>query len=115
MGGSFETSPSEKSAHCQPLQLPTLMPDLYGAAKEMVEDLGWELRSEELESVKGTLVCVRKGGLLSGDSTITITLEAPEGIPATTINVRSVTDGGLASRDKKNVVEFMKPYNRRVC
>lgn len=114
MAGSFETSPSNSSPNHQPLQVATLKGDLFGAAKEMVEDLPrWELLSEDEEA--GVLTCRRNGGFLGGSSTITITFEAPDGIPATTVNVKSVTEGGLLSRDKANVAEFLKPYNRRVC
>lgn len=114
MGGTFESSDNESKLELRPLRLPTLKGDLYGAAKELVEDLPkWELVGEDEEA--GVLTCKRAGGFLGGTSTITIHFEAPEGIPATTVKVRSQTEGGLMARDKANVIEFMKPYNRRVC
>lgn len=114
MGGSFETSESHSSASLQPLRVPSLQGDIYSAAKEMVEDLSaWSLESADDEA--RTLVCRRAGGLLSGEATVTITVTGPEGMPSTTVNCRSVSQGGLLSRDKKNVLEFMVPFHRRVC
>lgn len=116
MARSFETSDDQSNPNLKTLRLPTLMGDLFGAAKEMVEDLdGWELVNEEEGAERCVLTCRRAGGFLGGTSTITITLEAPEGVPATAVNVRSETEGGLMARDKANVAEFVKPYNRRVC
>ena len=114
MAGSFETSDSHKSQNHQPIRVPTLKGDVYSAAREMVEDLaGWELISEDPESC--VLTCRKSGGLLGGSSTITVTVEGPDGIPSTTVNVRSESEGGLVSRDKSNVADFVKPFFRRVC
>ena len=114
MAGSFETSDSHRSQYHQPIRVPTLKRDVYGAAKEMVEDLaGWELVSEDAEA--GVLTCRKTGGLLGGSSTITVTVEGPDGIPSATVNVRSMSEGGLVSRDKSNVADFVKPFFRRVC
>ena len=114
MGGSFESSDGESKAELRPLRLPTLKGDLYGAAKELIDDLAkWSLVSEDEDA--GVLVCSRAGGFLGGKATVTIRFEAPEGVPSTTVRLRSETEGGLMPRDKANVVEFMKPYNRRVC
>ena len=55
------------------------------------------------------------GGLLGGTAKITIRVEGLEGIPSCTVHVRSETAGGLRSRDKGNVLEFIKPFHRRVC
>lgn len=114
MGGSFATSESNSHANLQPLRVPILQADIYSAAKEMVEDLSeWKLTSADDE--KRTLVCTRGGGLLSGEATITITIEGPEGMPSSIVNCRSESSGGLMSRDKANVMEFMRPFHRRVC
>ncbi len=116
MGGSFETTDDHPNQNLKTLHLPTLMGDLFSAAVEMVADLDdWELVSADEDRERGVLVCKKPGGLLAGTATITITLEAPDGIPSTRIHVKSVTEGGLVSRDKANVAEFVKPYNRRVC
>ena len=112
--GSFATSDSNSHANLQPLRVPTLQPDIYSAAKEMVEDLAdWDLTSCDDKAF--TLICKRGGGFLSGEATITITVEGPEGMPSSTVNCRSESSGGLLSRDKANVMEFMRPFHRRVC
>lgn len=112
MAGSFETSPNESQQHHRPLQIAALRDGLFATAKELVDDLPkWELVSEDEEA--GVLTCRRANGMLGGTSTITITLSAPEGIPSTTVNLRSVTEGGMLSRDKANVAEFLKLYDRR--
>ncbi len=114
MGGSFETSDRESIQHLRPLRVPSLKQGIYSRAKEMVADLdGWSLVSED--EATGTLRCERKSRLLGGKARITITVEGPEGIPSTTVSIRSETDGGLLSHDKVNVAEFMKPFHRRVC
>ena len=114
MGGSFETSDDNKGRHVQPIRVPTLKGGIFSAAKEMVADLdGWELVAEDEE--QGVLTCRKKGGFLAGTSTIIVTVEGPDGIPSTTVNVRSETEGGVRSPDKANVVEFVKPFFRRVC
>ncbi len=112
--GSFATSDSNSHANLQPLRVPTLQQDIYSAAKEMVADLAaWTMTSCDDEKL--TLVCSRSGGFLSGEATITITVEGPEGMPSSTVNCRSESKGGILSRDKANVMEFMRPFHRRVC
>ncbi|MCZ6596413.1 MAG: hypothetical protein O7B99_02115 [Planctomycetota bacterium] len=114
MGGFFETSDGHKGRNVKPIRVPTLKGDVYDAAKEMIDDLdGWELVEEDAE--KGVLTCRKKGGVLAGMSTITVTVEGPDGIPSTTVNVRSETEGGMRSPDKANVVAFVKPFFRRIC
>ena len=114
MGGSFATSDSNSNANLQPLRVPILQQDIYSAAKEMVEDLpDWTIVNADDDKL--TLTCKRGGGLLSGEATITITVEGPEGMPSSTVNCRSESSGGLLSRDKANVIEFMRPFHRRVC
>lgn len=112
--GSFATRDENKSPNHRPIRVPTQQGDVYQAAKEMVDDLtGWELTSEDEAS--GRLVCRKSGGFLGGTATITITVEGPEGIPSTTVNVRSESEGGLLPKDKANVAEFVKPFYRRIC
>ncbi len=113
---AFETSEDAASLDHRTLHIATLMGDLVGAAKEMVDDLPkWELVDTQEEPERVVLVCSRNGGLLAGTARITITLEAPAGVPATRVRVRSETNGALLARDKANVAEFVKPFNRRVC
>ena len=112
--GSFETSDRHSSASHQPIRVPIRKEELFQSAREMVEDLGgWELQSEDAEAL--VLECVKQGGLLGGTSRITISVEGPDGLPSATVNVRSVTDGGLLASDKSIVAEFVKPFHRRVC
>jgi hypothetical protein len=46
---------------------------------------------------------------------VTITVEGPEGMPSSTVNVRSESDAGLFARDKSIVADFVRPFRRRVC
>lgn len=112
--GSFETDESHSNPSLKPLRVPSRAEGIYDEAKEMVEDLdGWRLVSADDEA--RVLTCERKGGLLGGTATITIRVEGPDDIPSTTVSVKSETAGGLRSRDKANVMEFTKPFHRRVC
>jgi len=112
--GSFETSEQHSSPAHQPVRVPILKEDVYRAAREMVDDLdAWTVVAADDEQL--LLRCERKGGLMGGTSTITVSVEGPDGIPSATVNVRSESPGGLLSRDKSNVAEFVKPFHRRVC
>jgi hypothetical protein len=114
MGGSFKTDPGHSNVRLQPLRLAMRKEHLFGEAKELVEDLSsWVLDSADEEAM--TLSCTRSGGLLTGDSKVTIRIEGPEEIPNSTVHVSSATDGGLLKRDKAVVLEFMIPFHRRVC
>ena len=112
--GSFATSDEHKNRNHQPIRVPTQKGHIFQTAKEQVDDLeGWQLVSED-ESA-GVLVAKKSNGFLGGSSTITITVEGPDGVPSSTVNVRSVSEGGLLSKDKGNVAEFIRPFFRRVC
>lgn len=114
MSGSFETDERHSEQSLKPLRVPTRKEDIYGEAKDMVADLPlWELVRTDDEAL--TLTCQRRGGFLRGDSVITIRVDGPAGIPSATVTVKSETRGGLLSRDKANVQEFMRPFRRRVC
>ena len=114
MSSSFETSDRHSSFHLKPLRVPIRVDGVYEEARNLVEDLPrWTL--VKADDAAHTLVCTRAKGLLSGESTITITCDGPAELPSTTVNVRSESDGGLMSRDKANVLEFMVPFHRRVC
>jgi hypothetical protein len=113
MGGSFETSPDHRKSSLQPLRVPARAPEVYQEAKDMVADLPrWKLVSADDAAL--TLVCEREGGLFGAPARVTITVEGPEGIPSATVNVRSVSKGGLRARDRANVAEFLEPFRRRV-
>jgi hypothetical protein len=112
--GSFATSDEHEQSHLQPIRVPAQRGHVYHSAKEMIADLdGWSLSSED--EARGVLVCAKSNGFLGGTSTITITLEGPEGLPSTTVHVRSESRGGLFSKDKSNVAAFVRPFFRRVC
>lgn len=116
MAASFETSESNSHFHLKPLSVPISKSGIYDEAKTMAGDLpGWEILQADDEHL--ILTCRRKRGGLSGAATVTIHVEGPEGIPSSTVRVRSVTDGGIPgfTRDRANVLEFMKPFHRRVC
>lgn len=111
--GSFQSSDQESNPELRPLRVPMRREDLFGAVREMVADLdGWQ----ELEADEAALVvrAERKGGLLGGTAKITIQVEGPEGIPSGSVTLTSESEGGLLSRDKSVVLEFMRPFARRV-
>lgn len=114
MARSFETDDSHPSPHLRPLRVATRGESIYDEAKNLVDDLpGWELvRADDAARI---LTCRRAGGLLSGAATVTIRVEGPEDLPSCVVRVRSESNGGLRSRDRANVGEFMKPFHRRVC
>ncbi|QDU69617.1 hypothetical protein [Engelhardtia mirabilis] len=113
MASSFESSDNQSHQHLKPLRVPSLKDGIYATAKELVEDLpGWSLMSED--EANGVLNCERKARPLSGNSRVTIKVEGPEGVPSTTVTLRSESDGGLRKCDKANIVEFMKLLHRRV-
>jgi hypothetical protein len=112
--GSFETSEQHPEELLRPLRVASLKRGIYEEAKDMVHDLpGWSIVREEPGELR--LVCKRAGGLLSGESTVTIAVDGPDDIPSATVHVRSESHSGLVSRDKRNVLEFLKPFQRRVC
>lgn len=114
MAGSFETRDDHKHPNLKVLRLPVGRDDMYRSAQEMVEDLGgWAIASKDDDA--RTLVCHRDRGFMGGKATVTIRIEGPEGIPSSEVHVKSESQGGLLSKDKANVLEFMVPFHRRVC
>jgi len=112
--GSFETNDAHAHPSLRPLRVPARKEGVYAEARNMVADLaGWQLVAADDRQL--VLTCERKGGLLAGPACITVTIEGPDGIPSSTVHVRSVTEKGWISRDRTNVLEFMKPFHRRVC
>jgi hypothetical protein len=114
MAGSFATSDQHPSFHLKPLAVSSLKSGVFQEAKDLAGDLpGWRVVEADDERLR--LTCERAGGALSGTAVVTITCDGPDGIPSTIVNVKSETAGGLLSRDKKNVLEFMRLFHRRVC
>ena len=113
MASSFESSDSHGQQHLKPLRVPSLRDGIYSTAKELIDDLpGWQLVGED--EATGTLTCERKARPLSGTSKVTVKVEGPEGVPSTTVTLKSETEGGLRKCDKANIIEFMKLFHRRV-
>jgi hypothetical protein len=109
----FESSDSHPDQLHRPLRVPRLKDGIYQEACDLVEALpGWTLKSKD--EAKGRIECERKARLLGGAAQVLITIEAPDGVPSTTIKLRSESKGGLLNHDKQNVAEFMKLFLRRV-
>lgn len=114
MGGSFATSDSHSQFHLKPLRVASRREDVFQEACNLAHDLpGWHVDREDAPT--GTLVCSKKGGVFSSAATLTIRVEGPDGIPSATVHARSDSEGGLLSRDRANVLHFMKLFHRRVC
>ncbi len=112
--GVFETSDQHGDPALRPIRVPVRADDLYGSAREMVDDLkAWRVVAQD-EAAR-TITCERDRGFLGGKATITIRVEGPDGVPSSAVHVRSESQGGLLAKDKANVVEFNKPFHRRVC
>lgn len=113
MPGSFRTDDAHGEDHA-PVRVAIRREYVFQEAKNLVDDLpAWTLVSADDAAM--VLVCDRKGGLLSGTSRVTIRCEGPEDIPSCTVHVESESQGGLRSRDRANVAEFVRPFRRRVC
>jgi hypothetical protein len=111
--GSFETSDDHARRLHRPLRVAVLKGDVFSEVRDMVADLeGWTLL--EADQRRLLVRARRKAGFLGRPAEVTITVEGPDGIPSATVNVCSRTEGGLLSRDKANVAEFMEPFSRRV-
>lgn len=114
MGGSFATSDQHSSEHHRPIRVPSRREGIWGAAKEMVADMDdWTVVS--MNDEERVAVLRKKGGMLGGESTLTITVEGLEDVPSTTVHAKSETQGGLVGRDKSNVANFIKVFHRRIC
>lgn len=111
--GRFETSGEHSNRWHQPVRVPTGRGEIFGAAKELVEDLdGWEVRDVDEEGL--TIVCQRKNGFLGGVSRIEVRVTGPEGIPTSETWCSSESEGALVSRDRSNVAEFVRKLWMRV-
>jgi hypothetical protein len=116
MGRSFSTSDAHGDFHLKPLRVASLKDGVWQEAKDLAEVLpNWTVLSCDDERM--VLTCERRGGALAGRSLVTIAVEGPDGIPSTTVHVRSESEGGLPgfARDRAVVLEFMRPFHRRVC
>ena len=113
MAGSFQTDDAHGEDFA-PVRAAILSENVFQEAQNLVHDLpGWTL--VDVDDAGMVMSCQRKGGLISGASQIIIRCEGPAGLPSCTITVHSTSQGGLRSRDRANVAEFVRPFRRRVC
>lgn len=115
MGGSFVTSDDDSDLEARPVRAPQRREDVWAEARNLASELpGWRILEEDEPG--GRLVCERAGGLLAPPSRVTLTFEAPAGIPSTTVIARAESSGGILglSRDRARVLEFMRLLRRRV-
>ncbi len=111
--GSFETREESPDPAERPLRVAMRREELFNEARDMVADLArWTL----LESDETALVlrCRRAGGWLGGTAEVTLRVSGPDGIPSATLHVKSESQGGLLARDRAVVLEFLRPFTRRV-
>ncbi|MDZ4775122.1 MAG: hypothetical protein SGI72_18545 [Planctomycetota bacterium] len=114
MRAMFETSDAHAGAHLKPLRVPMRADAVFEAVCEQAADMsGWTIQSSD--AALRTIVAKRRKRFLSGEATITIRCTGEADLPSTTVNIRSETNGGFIGRDKANVLEFLVPFERRVC
>jgi len=115
MGGSYATREDEKNPDLRPIRAAQRLEEVWAEARDLASDLpGWRIL--EADEARGILVCARAGSFLRPASRITLTFESPPGIPATTVNARAESQGGIPgfSADRSCVLEFMRLLRRRV-
>lgn len=110
---AFETQDSHAKRWHQPVRVPQNKGDVFGSAKELIDDLdGWVVDRVDEEAL--TIHATRKNGLLGGTSKITVRVEGPDGIPNSATHCASESTGGLLNRDKANVAEFIQKFWMRM-
>lgn len=114
MASAFQTEDRHAQQNLKPLRVAGTQASVFQEARNLASELpGWKVL--DADESKRKLVCERSGGFLRGAARVTITVEGPEGIPSATVNVRSETSAGFLARDRANVLEFMRLFERRVC
>ncbi|HRV80423.1 MAG: hypothetical protein H6830_08645 [Planctomycetes bacterium] len=109
----FSTQDSHSGRWHQPVSVPIHSGDAFQAACELVEDLGgWT--DIQVDPKAMVLTCKGPGGLLGKPASIRIWTEGREGMPASTTHCSSEGGGGLLSKDKANVTEFIRKFYMRV-
>ena len=110
----FQTSDSHAAAEHRPVRVAALQAGIFEEARTLVSELpDWSVLS--CDEARGRIECLKRNGFLGGSSRITITFESPAGIPSTTVNLRSESTGAILNRDRQNVAQFVRPFQRRVC
>ena len=111
--GKFETSSEHSNRWHQPVRVPQNKDGIFGAAKEMAEDMqGWTVDS--VDEATMTIKAQKANGFLGGTSSIVVRVEGPEGIPNSETHCSSESTGALLSRDKSNVAAFIEKFWMRV-
>jgi hypothetical protein len=116
MTRSFATSDEHAHFHLKPLRVPIIKQNVYEEARNLASELpGWSV--VEADDARLVLRCARAGNALAGTARVTITIEGPDGIPSSTVHLVSESEGGVPgfASARKAVLEFMKPFHRRVC
>ena len=114
MASTFQTEDRHAQQLLKPLRVAGTQASVFQEARNLASELpGWKVL--EVDESKLSIRCERAGGFLRGAALVTITVEGPAGIPSATVNVRSETRGGPFARDRANVLEFMRRFERRVC
>ena len=114
MASEFQTEDRHAHPHLKPLRVASTQAGVFQEARNLAGELpGWEVLA--VDETKLSIRCRRGGGFLRGAAQITITVSGPAGIPSATVNVRSETSSGPFARDRANVLEFMRRFERRVC
>jgi len=114
MSPSYSTSDAHAQSGSKPVRVPILKQNVFEEARDLATALArWKLVSADERTL--TIVCERAGGLFTPRATVTITVTGPDGLPSAEVNCRSESAGGLLARDRRNVREFMLPFERRVC
>ena len=109
----FETRASHPKRWHQPVRVPINKRDVFGAARELVDDLeGWAVEGVDEDAL--TITCRRKNGLLAGTSTIVVRVEGPDGIPNSETHCSSESSGAVLARDRANVAEFVRKFWMRM-
>jgi hypothetical protein len=113
MAAGFETSDAHASPALRPIRVAVRPDQVFAEACEQVDDLrGWERVS--VDEAARTIVCRKRGGLLSGTATVTIRCEGAHDLPSTTVTVTCASEGGLFSQDRAVALQFLAPFRRRV-
>jgi hypothetical protein len=110
---SFATDDAHAHPDLKPVRVPIRRETVYEEAVDLAGRLpGWSIASADDRT--RVIVCKRSGGLLAPAATITIRVDGPEGLPSATVTCVSESERALFARDRRNVLEFMTPFHRRV-
>lgn len=117
----FQTT-DDAASGLRPVRVAALPAGVVEEARNLASELpGWRvLRADEVQaSADGfageTIHCERVNTFPFGRTRVTIRVEAPPGIPSTTVTLRCESNGAWISRDRAVAAEFLRPFVRRVC